>query len=57
VPTAVIAFAEDVAIRRYAEAANNIVRWTDIESGGHFAALETPDILIDDIRQFFAELN
>jgi pimeloyl-ACP methyl ester carboxylesterase len=57
VPTAVIVFAEDVAIRRYAEAANNIVRWTDVDSGGHFAALETPDLLVEDVRQFFAELS
>lgn len=42
VPTGVATFAEDVAIRRYAERGNNIVHWSDFDEGGHFAALETP---------------
>lgn len=57
VPTAVANFAEDVAIRRYAEQTNTITRWTDYDSGGHFAAMQTPDILVDDIRAFFRELT
>jgi pimeloyl-ACP methyl ester carboxylesterase len=57
VPTGVAVFAEDVAIRRYAEQANNIVHWSDFDTGGHFAALETPDLLIQDIRAFFASLT
>jgi epoxide hydrolase len=52
----VAAFAEDVAIRRYAEQANNIVHWSGFEAGGHFAALETPSLLVQDIRDFFASL-
>jgi pimeloyl-ACP methyl ester carboxylesterase len=57
VPTGVAVFAEDIAIRRYAEQANNIVRWSDIDAGGHFAALETPDLLVADVRAFFAGLR
>jgi pimeloyl-ACP methyl ester carboxylesterase len=56
-PTGVAAFAEDVAIRRYAERANNIVHWSDFESGGHFAAMETPDLLVGDVRAFFRPLR
>lgn len=56
VPTAVIAFAEDPSIRRFAEGSNTIMRWTDVESGGHFAALEQPDQLIEDLRSFAREL-
>jgi pimeloyl-ACP methyl ester carboxylesterase len=56
VPTGVAVFAEDIAIRRYAERANNIVHWSDFDTGGHFAALETPDLLIQDVRTFFASL-
>jgi pimeloyl-ACP methyl ester carboxylesterase len=56
VPTGVAVFAEDIAIRRYAERANNIVHWSDFGTGGHFAALETPDLLVQDIRTFFASL-
>jgi pimeloyl-ACP methyl ester carboxylesterase len=53
VPTAAIQFAHDVGIRSQSTAANTIVRWTDVtDRGGHFAALEEPQLLIDDIRQF-----
>lgn len=57
VPTGVAVFAEDIAIRRYAEQGNNIVHWSDIDAGGHFAALETPDLLVADVRTFFAGLR
>jgi hypothetical protein len=51
-------FAHDVGIRRYAETENTITRWTDVEDrGGHFAALEQPELLTDDIRAFFRALR
>jgi pimeloyl-ACP methyl ester carboxylesterase len=52
-PTGVAVFAEDVAIRRYAEQGNNIVHWSNFERGGHFAAMEAPDLLVGDMRTFF----
>ncbi|MGZ3682192.1 MAG: alpha/beta fold hydrolase, partial [Ktedonobacterales bacterium] len=52
-PTGVAVFAEDIAIRRYAEHGNNITRWSEFERGGHFAAMEAPDLLVGDVRQFF----
>jgi pimeloyl-ACP methyl ester carboxylesterase len=52
-PTGVAVFAEDVAIRRYAERGNNIVHWSEFERGGHFAALEAPGALVGDVRTFF----
>jgi pimeloyl-ACP methyl ester carboxylesterase len=57
VPTGVAVFADDLAIRRYAEETNNIVHWTDFDTGGHFAALETPDLLVADVREFFRGLR
>lgn len=57
VPTAVIAYAEDPSIRRFAEQGNTIVRWTDVADGGHFAALEQPDSLIADLREFTTGLG
>ncbi|MGY4768268.1 epoxide hydrolase family protein [Kribbella sp. CWNU-51] len=57
VPTAVLAFAHDVCIRRYAEQDNTITRWTDVDHGGHFAALEEPDLLVSDVREFFRDLR
>jgi len=52
-PVGVAAFAEDIAIRRYGERANNVTHWTDFDDGGHFAAMEAPDLLVSDVRAFF----
>lgn len=57
VPTGVAAFAGDVAVRRYAEQANNVVHWSDFDAGGHFAAMEAPDLLVGDVRTFFRGLR
>ncbi|MFR9767908.1 epoxide hydrolase family protein [Nocardia sp. SC052] len=57
VPTAVLVFAHDVGIRRYAEEANTITRWNDVDRGGHFAAMEEPALLTADIREFFRDLR
>ncbi|MFD3595387.1 epoxide hydrolase family protein [Nocardia sp. NPDC058640] len=54
VPTGVAVFTTaDFAIRRFAEKAHNIVHWSEFYSGGHFPALEVPDLLSGDIREFF----
>jgi pimeloyl-ACP methyl ester carboxylesterase len=54
VATGAIVFAHDVGIRRYAETENTITHWVDVpDRGGHFAALEEPELLTDDIRTFF----
>jgi pimeloyl-ACP methyl ester carboxylesterase len=57
VPTAVANFGEDVAIRRWAEQVNTVVRWTEFDRGGHFAALEVPELLAGDVREFFGSLR
>ena len=57
VPTGVAVFAEDIAIRRYAEKNHTITHWSNFDRGGHFAALEVPDLLIDDVRAFFRTLR
>ncbi|MFI7065955.1 epoxide hydrolase family protein [Kribbella sp. NPDC050124] len=57
VPTAALVLAHDVAIRRYSDKDNNITRWTDVDRGGHFAALEVPDLLLADVREFFRTLR
>lgn len=35
----------------------NVVQMTKMPKGGHFAALEQPDLLIDDVRKFFAKVD
>jgi epoxide hydrolase len=57
VPVGVAVFAGDYAIRRYGEQGNNIVHWTEFDRGGHFAAMEAPDLLVGDIRAFFRGLR
>jgi pimeloyl-ACP methyl ester carboxylesterase len=54
-PTGVAVFAYDIAqpLRRFAERDNSIVHWSAFERGGHFAALEQPDLLVGDVRTFF----
>ena len=30
-----------------------ITRWTEMPKGGHFAAMEQPQLLVDDVRAFY----
>jgi len=57
-PTALAVFPRDnfILLRHIAERADNIVQWTEYDRGGHFAALEQPEILVNDIRRFFRGL-
>jgi microsomal epoxide hydrolase len=59
VPTGVAVFPYEIAppIRPVAELSNNIVHWSEFDRGGHFAAMEEPDLLIGDVRQFFRSLR
>ena len=59
VPTACAVFPKEISIppRRWAEAQYNVTRWTEMPKGGHFAALEQPQLLADDIRAFFRTLR
>jgi epoxide hydrolase len=59
VPTAVAVFPRDIAIpiRRLAETNHNIVRWTEFDRGGHFAAMEEPDLIIGDLRAFLRDFR
>jgi len=43
--------------RSYAERIYNITQWTEMPRGGHFAAMEQPDLLIKDIRKFARSLG
>ncbi|MFD4676258.1 epoxide hydrolase family protein [Lentzea sp. NPDC058450] len=54
-PTSVAVFPHDVgvAIRRMAERNHAIVRWTEMPRGGHFAALEVPELMAEELRQAF----
>jgi hypothetical protein len=54
--TGVAVFKDDFqTIKVFAERDNsNIVQWSRFERGGHYAALEVPELVVGDIRTFFA---
>ena len=57
-PTGVAVFPWDYrSVRSFAERANNVVDWTEMPRGGHFAAVDAPDLLAADMRKFFAPLR
>ena len=60
VPTAFAAFPADIAPappREWIERAYDLRRHTVMSKGGHFAALEEPELLAGDIREFFRPLR
>ena len=58
-PTGVVVFLEDVTLmpRRWAERYYNLQRWTLMPQGGHFAPMEEPERLVDDVWAFFRSLR
>jgi epoxide hydrolase len=59
VPTACAVFPNEISIppRRWVEQQYNLTRWTEMPRGGHFAAMEEPQLLVEDIRTFFRPLR
>lgn len=60
VPTACALFPAEILAwppRSYAERLYNVQRWTEMPRGGHFAAMEAPQLLVDDIRAFARSLR
>ncbi|MEM7748260.1 MAG: epoxide hydrolase family protein [Pseudomonadota bacterium] len=55
VPTACALFPKELLAwppRSYVERLFNVQRWTEMPRGGHFAAMEEPELLINDLREF-----
>jgi pimeloyl-ACP methyl ester carboxylesterase len=57
VPTGVALFPGGLTVRAIAEKQHTIVRWSEFDRGGHFAAMAVPPLLVDDIRDFFRALR
>ena len=56
-PTGVAVYGfDEVPLRRFGEEANTIVRWTELDEGGHYAVIEVPDLWTKEVRAFFAGL-
>lgn len=59
VPTGFAMFTKDIlpAPRAFAERFYHIRQWSEIPTGGHFAAFEEPELLAEDLRAFFRPLR
>jgi microsomal epoxide hydrolase len=60
VPTGYAAFPREILIppRSVAQKTyTNIQRWTEMKKGGHFAAMEQPAALAEEIQHFFRPLR
>ncbi|PKB82230.1 MAG: multidrug MFS transporter [SAR202 cluster bacterium Io17-Chloro-G9] len=59
VPCGVAVFPKEISQppREWGERSYNVQRWTTMPRGGHFAALEEPDLLAEDIRAFFRPMR
>ena len=59
VPTGIANFPGEVTRtpRAWAEHRYNITHWTEHARGGHFAAMQAPDLFVDDVRAFFRGLR
>jgi epoxide hydrolase len=55
VPTGVARYPKEVLRwpRSWVEAQYRVVHWAAMDRGGHFAAMEQPDLFVDDVRSFF----
>jgi pimeloyl-ACP methyl ester carboxylesterase len=58
-PLAVAVFAHDITlgVRPIVERYYTVTRWTEFDRGGHFAAIEVPDLFAGDVRAFFGDLK
>ncbi len=58
-PCAIAHFPKEIIIppREWVERGYNVQRWTELPRGGHFAAMEQPELLAADIREFFRPLR
>jgi pimeloyl-ACP methyl ester carboxylesterase len=59
VPAGFALFPQDISHppRAWAQRFFNVQRWTSLPRGGHFAALEEPELLAQDLRAFFRPLR
>ena len=55
VPTAIAVFPGEIVFspRKWVEARYNVAQWTEMPRGGHFAAMEEPELFVEDVTKFF----
>jgi pimeloyl-ACP methyl ester carboxylesterase len=59
VPTGVARFPKEPLRfpRPWVERSYNVTHWTEMPRGGHFAAMEQPELFVADVRAFFATVR
>jgi pimeloyl-ACP methyl ester carboxylesterase len=53
-PTGFATFAADTGIRSLLDPAHEAEHWTEYDRGGHFPAVEVPDLYVADVLKFFS---
>jgi epoxide hydrolase len=56
-PQGFVVFGHEPLVRRILDPEHNLAYWNEHDSGGHFPAMEAPELLVSDIRTFFQGLN
>ena len=56
-PTGMAVFGEGSLMRRALDPDHKIAHWSEFDRGGHFPAMEVPDLLVSDVRAFFRRLR
>jgi pimeloyl-ACP methyl ester carboxylesterase len=58
-PTGVARYPKEVLRwpRSWVENQYNVVHWAEMEVGGHFPAMEQPELFVDDLRAFFRTIR
>ena len=56
-PVGMAVFAADDLLRYVLDPGGHIEHWSEFDQGGHFPALEAPDLLVGDVRAFFRRLR
>jgi pimeloyl-ACP methyl ester carboxylesterase len=58
-PAGFALFPKDISSppREWAERFFNVQRWTEMRHGGHFAAMERPERLAEELREFFRKMR
>jgi pimeloyl-ACP methyl ester carboxylesterase len=59
VPTGIASYPAEITKmpRAWVEHRYNVTHWSEPERGGHFAAMEVPDLFVDDVRTFFGTVR
>jgi pimeloyl-ACP methyl ester carboxylesterase len=57
VPHGMAVFNADPILRRVLDPKQALAHWSEFDGGGHFPAMEVPDLLVDDVRAFFRRLR